>query len=217
MVKDLPPTKILRHSGLRLVGFGIYLFLLLHFMLKSMDFIKIPSLLIGWHDVLILSLAILGSGAVSFLVWRLYFKESSSSSRETSMQSQHIAPDENSEQKEKKWKSPMKVLSIGLLVVLCFSLLLLFIVNLISFGLDLQVSSHTYLIRGMKYSAKDNYDKAIEAYSKAINRMPNDASAYALRAEAYRAKYKDNDNQAEDAQSKAEADWDKANELRKAQ
>ena len=176
-------------------------------MLKSMNFIKVPSLLIGWHDVLILSFAILGSGGMSFLIWRLYFKEPSSSLRETPMKSQHIASEENSEQEQKKRKSPMKFLSIVLLV-LCSLLLFLFIINLISFSLDLEVSSHTYLIRGMRYSAKGNYDKAIEAYGKAIDRKPDYVSAYALRAEVHRAKNKDEESQ---------TDWDKANELRKAQ
>ena len=204
MVKDLPVTKILRHSGLRLVGFGTYFFLLLHFMLKSMDFIKVPSLLIGWHDVLILLFAILGGGGMSFLIWRIYFKGPSSSSGETPVKCQHIASEENSEQEQKKRKSPMKFLSIVLLV-LCSLLLFLFIINLISFSLDLQVSSHTYLIRGMKYSAKGNYDKAIEAYTRAIEMKVDYASAYALRAEAYRTEGKNN---------LSSADWTKAKEIR---
>ena len=196
--------RILRHSALRFIGFGTYFFLLLHYILQSMDFITVSPWFIGWHDVLILLFAILGGGGMSFLIWRIYFKGPSSSSGETPMKCQHIASEENSEQEQKKRKSPMKFLSIVLLV-LCSLLLFLFIINLISFSLDLQVSSHTYLIRGMKYSAKGNYDKAIEAYTRAIEMKADYASAYALRAEAYRTEGKNN---------LSSADWTKAKEIR---
>ena len=68
-------SKVLRHSMLRFVGFGIYFFLLLHYILQSMDFITVSPWFIGWHEWLILLFAILGSGGLSYSIWCLYFKD----------------------------------------------------------------------------------------------------------------------------------------------
>ena len=68
-------SKLLRHSVLRFFGFGIYFFLLLHYILQSMDFITVFPLCIGWHEWLILLFAISGSGGLSYSIWCLYFKD----------------------------------------------------------------------------------------------------------------------------------------------
>ena len=68
-------SKVLRHNMLRFVGFGIYFFLLLHYILQSMDFITVSPWFIGWHEWLILLFAILGSGGLSYSIWCLYFKD----------------------------------------------------------------------------------------------------------------------------------------------
>ena len=93
------------------------------------------------------------------------------------------------------------------LLILCIIPLILFFVNLWFFIIDPQVPAHTYLVRGLKYSALGDYDNAIKAYDKAIKIKPDYASAYALRAESYRANKQN---------GLSDDDWVKANELRKA-
>ena len=110
-------------------------------------------------------------------------------------------------------KNQHNVRNIVLLILFIIPLVL-FIINLCFFIVDLQVPPHVHLVRGLKYSAKGDYDSAIKAYDEAIEIKPDYASAYALRSESYRAKDKDKDKD-KDAQSNA--DWDKASELRKAQ
>ena len=94
-------SKVLRHSKLRLVGFGIYFSLLLHFILKSMDFIAVLPWFIDWHAVLIAWFAISGGVGTSYCIWCLYFKDLSPSSRETPMKCQHTASDANSQPEPK--------------------------------------------------------------------------------------------------------------------
>ena len=53
--------------------------------------------------------------------------------------------------------------------------------------LQKQPDASAYLVLGLKFSAKGDYDKAIEKYTYAIKIKPDYAKAYALRAEAYRA------------------------------
>ena len=92
------------------------------------------------------------------------------------------------------------------LLILCIISLILFVINLCLFILDLQVPSHAHLVRGLKNSAKNDYERAIKAYDKALKIKDDYASAYALRSEAYRALGKD---------IKSDDDWDKASQLRK--
>ena len=110
--------------------------------------------------------------------------------------------------KESAMKNKYNACIIALLIPLCIIPLILFIINLFFFIADLQVPAHAHLVRGLKYSAKGNYESAIKAYDKAIKIKNNCASAYALRSEAYRAQGKN---------IESDKDWGKANELRKAQ
>ena len=70
-------SKALRHSTLRFVGFGLYFFLLLHYILQSIDFIAVPPLFPYWDEALILLFAISGGAGISYSVWCLYFKNPS--------------------------------------------------------------------------------------------------------------------------------------------
>ena len=94
------------------------------------------------------------------------------------------------------------------LLILCIISLVLFVINLCFLILDLQVPAHAHLARGLKYSAKNDYGRAIKAYDEALKVKDDYASAYALRSEAYRAL---------DKNTKSDDDWNKANELRKPQ
>ena len=69
-------SKALRHSVLRFVGFGIYFFLLLHYILQSIDFIAVPPLFPYSDEALLLLFAILGGAGISYSIWCLYLKDS---------------------------------------------------------------------------------------------------------------------------------------------
>ena len=103
-------------------------------------------------------------------------------------------------------KNQHNVRNIVLLILFIIPLVL-FIINLCFFIVDLQVPPHVHLVRGLKYSATGNHDKAIKAYTKAIKIKPDYVSAYALRAESYRANKQN---------GLSDDDWVKASELRKA-
>ena len=75
-------------------------------------------------------------------------------------------------------------------------------------NLQVQPDANAHLMQGLRYSAKGDYDNAIEAYTKAIEIKPGYVPAYALRGLEYSAKGDDD---------QSNADWAKANALRKAQ
>ena len=78
-------SKILRHSALRFIGFGVYFALLLNFLLRSMTFNGVPSLLesIISHEVFVPWVAIINSVVLSLLIWCFYFKKPFSLSSKT--------------------------------------------------------------------------------------------------------------------------------------
>ena len=78
-------SKILRHSALRFIGFGVYFALLLNFLLRSITFNGVPSVLesIISHEVFIPRVAIIGSGILSISIWYFYFKSPFSASTKT--------------------------------------------------------------------------------------------------------------------------------------
>ena len=86
-------SKILRHSALRFIGFGVYFALLLNFLLRSMTFNGVPSLLesIISHEVFVPWVAIINSVVLSLLIWCFYFKKPFSLSSKMPKKLQHIA------------------------------------------------------------------------------------------------------------------------------
>ncbi len=155
-------SKILRHSILRFIGFGIYSALLLTYILKSMNFNFL-------NETSISLIAILGSAVVPFLIWRFYFKNPPTSSRKNLIKFQYI-------------------IAIIALLILCL-LLFLYLVDLQKEPEVPEVKVH--LMSGLEFSEKGDYDNAIASYTKAIEIKRDYAKAYALRGEAYRAKGED--------------------------
>ena len=103
-------------------------------------------------------------------------------------------------------KTPIKWYHIALIIIL-----LTLIIGPLTFflaNLQTQPDANAHLMRGLKHYANGEYDKAIDAYTKAIKIKPDDASAYVLRAESHRANKQN---------GLSDDDWVKANELRKAQ
>ena len=96
--EDLPVLNILRHSKLRFIGFGIYFSLLLYYILQSMDFIAALPWFIDWHEALILWFALSGGGGLSYGIWYLYLKDSSTSAKEASIK---CLSEENSQREPK--------------------------------------------------------------------------------------------------------------------
>ena len=85
-------SKILRHSALRFIGFGVYFALLLNFLLRSMTFNGVPFLLesIIFHEVFVPRIAIIGSGILSISIWYFYFKKPFPASTKTSAKLESI-------------------------------------------------------------------------------------------------------------------------------
>ena len=86
-------SKILRHSQLRFIGFGVYFALLLNFLLRSMTFNGVPSRLesIISHEVFVPWVAIINSVVLSLLIWCFYFKKPFSLSSKIPKKWQYIA------------------------------------------------------------------------------------------------------------------------------
>ena len=187
MDKKSPTPIILRHRHLRLMGFWIYFSLLLLNVLPRLLLNSVPGPVeaLPLYITLLLSLllsliVVLFSGALTLGIRKIYWAG---------------LPSESDEKSDKfKWKD---WLIIAILAVL-----------LISYPVIPQIvpDANAHLMRGLKHYAKGNYEDANEAYNKAIEIKPDYASAYALRAEAYRAK---GDNES------AKADLAIANALRK--
>ncbi len=182
-------SKILRHSVIRFFGFGIYFSLLLTFLLKSIDFSKVLILLrcIVSGETLIALITIIVSGSLSFLIWHFYFQKPFRLSRQTPI----------------KWRYIVSIVSLILIALLILLGIVLFLVNL-----QVRPDANAHLMQGLRYSAKGDYDNAIEAYTKAIEVKPGYIPAYALRGLEYSAKGDDDQSNADRA---------KANALRKAQ
>ena len=182
-------SKILRHSALRFFGFGIYFSLLLTFPLQSMDFSEVPTALkfIVSSETHIALIAVIVSGGLSFWIWYFYLKKPFRSSRQTSINWLYIA----------------FIVSLILIALLILLGIVLFLVNL-----QVQPDANAHLMQGLRYSAKGDYDNAIEAYTKAIEIKRDYAKAYALRGAAYRAKGDD---------ERSDEDWAIAGALRKTQ
>ena len=102
-----------------------------------------------------------------------------------------------------KWRYIASIVSLILIALLILLGIVLFLVNL-----QVQPDANAHLMQGLRYSAKGDYDNAIEAYTKAIEIKPGYVPAYALRGLEYSAKGDDD---------QSNADWAKANALRKAQ
>ena len=85
-------SKILRHSQLRFIGFGVYFALLLNFLLRSMTFNGVPSRLesIISHEVFVPWVAIINSVVLSLLILCFYFKKPFSLSSKIPKKLQHI-------------------------------------------------------------------------------------------------------------------------------
>ena len=69
--------------------------------------------------------------------------------------------------------------------------------------IELYPNANAHLMRGLQFSASRDYDKAIEAYDKAIKIKPDYAKAYALRGEAHRATGDDEHSKSDSAISNA--------------
>ena len=185
--------RILRHSALRFIGFGIYFFLLLNFILRYMDFHKVLSVLKSTfcsQEALILGISIIVSGGLSYLIWYFYLKKPFPESTKTPI----------------KWRCIFSRLRIFLVFLILASLILVIVSFLVC--LQTQPDANAYLIRGLRHYAKGNYEDANEAYKKAIDLDSDYAPAYALRGIEHSAK-------GDDEQSNV--DWTKAKALRKAQ
>ena len=156
-------SKILRHSQLRFIGFGVYFALLLNFLLRSMTFNGVPSRLesIISHEVFVPWVAIINSVVLSLLIWCFYFKK----------------PFSLSSKIPKKWQY------IAYIIIL---LVLLALLNSVLINLQQeQPDINDCLVRGLKYFAKGNYEFAIEDFNIAIALDSNNAGAYFNRGSAY--------------------------------
>ena len=115
------------------------------------------------------------------------------------------------------WELPRSSGKVNLLISIVIFMVLFVLLTWMMASLLDQPDSNAYLKRGLDYVAQGDYEEAIGAFTSAIEMKPDYVPTYVLRGEAYRAKYKDNDDKANDAQSRAETDWIKANALRKTQ
>ena len=182
MDQDSGFSKIFRHNKLRLVGFWVYLCLLL-LKLKFMNFhgelafLKSIEGYIPW-------IAIIVSGYLSFWIYYLYFTAPLRSSR--------AAPTELRDTKKRKFKDAKKwefqtntvkwILNIMPIIIVSG----LFIFSILLF-VDLQQrpDANACLVRGLESFAKGEYDNSIKDFNQVIALEPNNAGAYFNRGSAY--------------------------------
>ena len=178
MDKNSPAPIVLRHYNIRLIGFWIYISLLLNLIFRFIKFNEVP---ISLNVILIPAglslLAVLILGALSFFIRRLYFNKSPSSSENESNKLKGI---------------DYIILSILAILLTCFLTLL-----------QVQPDSNAYLVRGLEFSAKSEYGNAITSYTKAIKIKPDYAPAYALRGLEHSAKGDDEQSNADWTKAKA--------------
>ena len=174
--KTFGVRKILRHNILRLVGFGLYFFLLL-LKLKSMNF---NSVLVLEKDILIKVIVV--STGLPFLIWYYYFKVHFRSSWATPTERWNTKKGKFQDIKTRKSLINIMGWIVSIIIFVFFIFLILSLVDLRE-----QPNANAHLMRGLQFSASGDYDKAIEAYDKAIKIKPDYAKAYALRGEAHRA------------------------------
>ena len=168
----LPLSKILRHHVLRLIGFWIYLSLLLSILLKSLNFneeLYVVKIL-GLDKRSIQVLAFIWSGYFSLWVWSFYFGFLALSGRF----------------RQYSVKYRLIVTLIGVVPIA-----LIIIMGLLPLITDkqLQPDINAYLASGLEYSAKGNYKLAIDDFNKAIALDSNNAGTYFNRGSAYYKKH----------------------------
>ena len=185
MDRDSGFSKIFRHNKLRLVGFGLYLYLLL-LKLESMDLIEFIQGNIQW-------IAFIVSVYFPFWIYYLYFKAPLHSPRETPTKLRAIIKQKFHDIKE--WisqASTMKGMRQYILkpifqhIIPIIILLGLFAPPILMYAdLREQPDPNDCLVRGLKYFAKGEYAEAIEDFNIAIELDSNNAGAYFNRGSAY--------------------------------
>ena len=191
MVKDLPVTKILRHSRLRFIGFGIYFSLLL-FKLKSMDFHGVLSFLNSIEWWFILGIAIIVSAYVSGSIWYIYFKAPFCASQASPTELWDTKRRKFQDNKRQRFQMSMNWI-FQYIMKPTFQYIIPIIIFLGLFALPIlmyadlqeQPDANACLVRGLKNFAEGEYTEAIEDFNVAIAVDSNNAGAYFKRGSAY--------------------------------
>ena len=170
MDKDSDVSKIFRHNKLRLVGFWIYLCLLL-LKVESLHFHGVLSFLNSIEWWFILGIAIIVSIVSAYLsgwIWYIYFKAPLRSSRETPTKLRSIM------------KLIFQYISPSIIFLGLFALPILMYADL-----QEQPDANACLVSGLKNFAEGEYTEAIEDFNIAIAVDSNNAGAYFNRGSAY--------------------------------
>ena len=191
MDQDSGFSKIFRHNKLRLVGFWVYLCLLL-LKLKFMNFhgelafLKSIEEYIPW-------IAIIVSGYLSFWIYYLYFKAPLHSPRETPTKLRAIIKQKFHD--IKKWIFQVSIMKgirqyilkpIFQYIIPIIIFLGLFALPILMYAdLQEQPDANACLVRGLKNFAEGEYTEAIEDFNVAIAVDSNNAGAYFNRGSAY--------------------------------
>ena len=198
-------SKILRHSALRFIGFGVYFALLLNFLLKP----------IFSYNALIPRGAIIVSGILSISIWYFYFKKPFRASTKTPAKLESIVsiiiflgivvlPILGIAiwvvleifltgglilfwylyfKEYPPSKTPIKWYHIAIIIIL--AILIVEIPMLFLSCQQARFDANTYFINGLEYFAKGNYEFAIKDFSIAVALDPNNPGAYFNRGSAY--------------------------------
>lgn len=191
---------MLRHYKLRLVGFGIYFFLLL-LKLKSMNFYGVP-ILQKFIEGYILWASILVSVVLLVWIWYIYFHKLHRSSRTTPTDIWDIKKRKFLDIKRRKLLDIKKWIFHLIIPIPIIIFLGIFALSILMFvDLQKQPDSNGYLESGLEHYANRNYGKAIDDFKKALDLDLNNAGAYFNRGSVY---YKNREF------AKAIMDFDKA-------
>ena len=183
-------SEILRHSKIRLIGFGAYFFLLL-FNLRYMEFHIEPLKFIEGH---ILWIAI--SVSLYLLIWLYYFYYGAPLHSSRATPTKLLAIIKQKFHDIKKWIFQASIMKWVLQYILkpIFQYIIPFIIIILALfalpvlmyvDLQQQPDANDCLVRGLKYFANREYDEAIEDFNTAIALDSNNAGAYFNRGSAY--------------------------------
>ena len=168
----LPYSKILRHDVMRLIGFWIYLSILLSLSIKSLNVNEIfpSSSLLSFCDTHIWWMAVGVSGYLSVWIWVFYYDYEKLS---------HLAYNAS--------KAFGFILKIMLRYLPAIIIILIFLssLGLLLVNNQLHPDANTYLISGIESYVNGNYQVAIDNFNKAIELDPNNSGAYLNRGAIY--------------------------------
>ena len=183
MDKDSDVSKIFRHNKLRLVGFWIYLCLLL-LKVESLHFHGVLSFLNSIEWWFILGIVSIVSAYLSGWIWYIYFKAPLRSSRETPTKLRSIIKQKFQHIIKPTFQYIMKPTFQYIIPIIIF--LGLFALPILMYAdLQEQPDANACLVRGLKNFAKGEYTEAIEDFNIAIAVDSNNAGAYFNRGSAY--------------------------------